>query len=74
MATLDPICILVKSVRYSRILRKLVSGGNRWVAKVFGVIAILLAYLSAFTDHMNFWTIHGDATRWAGIPVSLSGT
>jgi hypothetical protein len=43
--------------------------GNRWVLKVFSVIALLLAFFSAFTDRMNFLVIDGDATRWAGIAV-----
>jgi protein-S-isoprenylcysteine O-methyltransferase Ste14 len=47
--------------------------GNRWVLKAFSVIAILLAFLSAFTDRINFWTLDGDATRWAGIAVYVIG-
>jgi protein-S-isoprenylcysteine O-methyltransferase Ste14 len=47
--------------------------GNRWVLKVFSMIAILLTFFSAFTDRINFWTIDGDATRWVGIAVYFIG-
>src|SRR5215469_14037267 len=40
---------------------------NRWVLAVFGVIALLMAYFSAFTDRVGFWTLDGEAVRWTGV-------
>ena len=47
--------------------------GNRWVIAAFGVIAILGAWLPAYTDRHEFWTIDGDAVRWAGVILFLLG-
>jgi protein-S-isoprenylcysteine O-methyltransferase Ste14 len=47
--------------------------GNRWVIGAFSVLAILLAYLSAFTDRHDFWTIDGDAVRWVGFVLFVVG-
>jgi protein-S-isoprenylcysteine O-methyltransferase Ste14 len=47
--------------------------GNRWVIGAFSVLAILLAYFSAFTDRHDFWTIGGDAIRWAGFVLFAVG-
>ncbi len=47
--------------------------GNRWVLKAFSLIAILLAFLAAYTDRIGFWTIDGDAVRWAGVAVYVVG-
>ena len=48
--------------------------GNRWVLAAFSVLAILLAYLSAYTDRHDFWTIDGDAARWTGIWLLVVGS
>ena len=48
--------------------------GNRWVLGVFSVLAILLAYLSAYTDRVGFWTIDGDAVRWTGFALLMVGS
>ncbi len=48
--------------------------GNRWVLKAFSGIAILLAYLSAYTDRIDFWTIDGDQTRWVGLAAFVAGS
>ena len=48
--------------------------GNRWVLKAFSGIAILLAYLSAYTDRIDFWTIDGDRTRWVGLAAFVAGS
>ena len=37
---------------------------NRWVIAVFAVIGFLNAYLPAYTDRKELWTI--DGTRFAG--------
>ena len=47
--------------------------GNRWVLGAFTVIAILMAYFSAYTDRIGFWTIDGDSMRWVGVVVCASG-
>ena len=40
---------------------------NRWVIPVFMVLGLALAYLPAYTDRIDFWTIDGEVTRWAGV-------
>jgi len=47
--------------------------GNRWVLAAFGVIAILIAYLPAFTDRKGILVIDGDSTRWFGIVLYFLG-
>ncbi|MBV8108318.1 MAG: isoprenylcysteine carboxylmethyltransferase family protein, partial [Hyphomicrobiales bacterium] len=47
--------------------------GNRWVLAAFGVIGILLAYLPAYTDRKDFWTLDGDAIRWLGVVLAAAG-
>ncbi|MBV9303045.1 MAG: isoprenylcysteine carboxylmethyltransferase family protein [Acidobacteriaceae bacterium] len=47
--------------------------GNRWVIGAFSMLAILLAYFSALTDRHDFWTIDGDAVRWAGFVLFVLG-
>jgi protein-S-isoprenylcysteine O-methyltransferase Ste14 len=47
--------------------------GNRWVLAAFGVIAILIAYLPAFTDRKGILVIDGDTTRWLGIVLFFCG-
>jgi protein-S-isoprenylcysteine O-methyltransferase Ste14 len=47
--------------------------GNRWVLSAFSVISLLMAFFSAYTDRIGFWTIDGDATRWVGVVVCLAG-
>jgi len=48
--------------------------GNRRVLGAFGVLAVLLAYFSAYTDRHDFWTIDGDATRWIGFVLLIVGS
>jgi protein-S-isoprenylcysteine O-methyltransferase Ste14 len=48
--------------------------GNRWVLGAFSVLAILLAYFSAYTDRRDFWTIDGDAARWTGVVLLVVGS
>jgi protein-S-isoprenylcysteine O-methyltransferase Ste14 len=47
--------------------------GNRWVIPVFGVIGFLNAYLPAYTDRKELWTIDGDAIRWLGVVLFAAG-
>jgi protein-S-isoprenylcysteine O-methyltransferase Ste14 len=47
--------------------------GNRWVLPVFGVIGFLNAYLPAYTDRKDLWTIDGDPIRWLGVVLFAAG-
>jgi protein-S-isoprenylcysteine O-methyltransferase Ste14 len=46
---------------------------NRWVIAVFGVIGLLNAYLPAYTDRRELWTIDGDTMRWLGVVLFAAG-
>lgn len=37
------------------------------------MIGVLSAYLPAYTDRLDFWTIDGDATRWLGLALFTVG-
>jgi protein-S-isoprenylcysteine O-methyltransferase Ste14 len=47
--------------------------GNRWVIVVFALIGLLDAYLPAYTDRKEFWTIDGDTIRWLGVVLFAAG-
>ncbi len=47
--------------------------GNRWVLLAFGVIGLLSAWLPAYTDRKEFWTIDGDTVRWIGVALYAAG-
>ena len=46
---------------------------NRWVIAAFGVIGVLAAYLPAYTDRKELWTIDGEAVRWLGVVLFAAG-
>lgn len=46
---------------------------NRWVLVAFGVIGLLAAYLPAYTDRIDVWTIDGDTVRWIGVVLFVVG-
>jgi hypothetical protein len=46
---------------------------NRWVIVAFGLIGLLDAYLPAYTDRKEFWTLDGDAIRWLGVVLFAAG-
>jgi len=46
---------------------------NRWVLAAFGLIGLLEAWLPAYTDRADVWTIDGDATRWLGVMLFAIG-
>lgn len=46
---------------------------NRWVLPVFGVLGVLSAWLPAYTDRHEFWTIDGDGMRWIGVVLFAAG-
>lgn len=47
--------------------------GNRWVVAAFGLIGFLSAYLPAYTDRREIWTIDGDTIRWLGVVLFAGG-
>ncbi len=47
--------------------------GNRWVLGALAVIAVLMAYFSAYTDRIGFWTLDGDTMRWVGVVLCAAG-
>ena len=47
--------------------------GNRWGLAAFGLIGLLMAYLPAYTDRKEFWTLDGDAIRWIGVALFAAG-
>jgi protein-S-isoprenylcysteine O-methyltransferase Ste14 len=46
---------------------------NRWVIAVFGVIGFFNAYLPAYTDRKELWTLDGDTIRWLGVVLFAAG-
>jgi protein-S-isoprenylcysteine O-methyltransferase Ste14 len=46
---------------------------NRWVIAAFLLIGLLLAYLPAYTDREDFWTLDGNAIRWLGVVLFTIG-
>src|SRR5215467_12989185 len=47
--------------------------GNRWVIAVFVIVGFLNAYLPAYTDRKDLWTIDGDTIRWLGVALFAVG-
>jgi protein-S-isoprenylcysteine O-methyltransferase Ste14 len=47
--------------------------GNRWVLIAFLLLGLLDAYLPAYTDRKELWTIDGDTTRWLGVVLFVAG-
>jgi protein-S-isoprenylcysteine O-methyltransferase Ste14 len=46
---------------------------NRWVIGAFALIGLLTAYLPAYTDRKELWTLDGDAIRWLGVVLFAAG-
>jgi protein-S-isoprenylcysteine O-methyltransferase Ste14 len=46
---------------------------NRWVIAALGAIGLLSAWLPAYTDRKEFWTIDGDVVRWIGVILYAAG-
>jgi protein-S-isoprenylcysteine O-methyltransferase Ste14 len=46
---------------------------NRWVFIAFTLISLLSAIVPAYADRIGFWTIDGEATRWAGVILYTLG-
>jgi protein-S-isoprenylcysteine O-methyltransferase Ste14 len=46
---------------------------NRWVIVAIGLIGLLTAWLPAWCDRKDFWTLDGDALRWLGVALFAAG-
>ena len=46
---------------------------NRWVVAALGVLAIIDAYLPAYTDRIDFLTFGGEGVRWLGFLLYTVG-
>src|SRR5216683_485801 len=46
---------------------------NRWVISALGLIGLLSAWLPAYTDRKEFWTLDGDGVRWIGVALYAGG-
>jgi protein-S-isoprenylcysteine O-methyltransferase Ste14 len=46
---------------------------NRWVLPAFGLIGLLSAFLPAYTDRLDLWTIGGEGVRWLGVVLFIAG-
>jgi protein-S-isoprenylcysteine O-methyltransferase Ste14 len=46
---------------------------NRWVLIAFSILGALGAFLPAYTDRRDFWTIDGDTVRWLGVILFAVG-
>jgi protein-S-isoprenylcysteine O-methyltransferase Ste14 len=46
---------------------------NRWVIVAFALIGLLSAYLPAYTDRKEIWTLDGEAIRWLGVVLFALG-
>jgi protein-S-isoprenylcysteine O-methyltransferase Ste14 len=47
--------------------------GNRWVFVAFALLALLLAYVPAYCDRRDIWTIEGETVRWIGVVLFVLG-
>ncbi len=79
-----PALVAVALVTVASSIAALFSGGNmspgvredrsnRWVIAVFTIIGLLLAYIPAYADRMDFRTIDGNAVRWFGSVLFTAG-
>jgi protein-S-isoprenylcysteine O-methyltransferase Ste14 len=46
---------------------------NRWVLIAFALLGVLAAYLPAYTDRREMWTLDGEAIRWLGLALFAAG-
>ncbi|HMF29612.1 MAG TPA: isoprenylcysteine carboxylmethyltransferase family protein [Candidatus Cybelea sp.] len=47
--------------------------GNRWVLIPIIGLGLAGAFVPAWTDRIGFWTVDGEAVRWAGVALTLIG-
>jgi protein-S-isoprenylcysteine O-methyltransferase Ste14 len=46
---------------------------NRWILLPFLVLGFILAWLPAYTDRRDIWTIDGDTVRYLGLALFVIG-
>ena len=46
---------------------------NRWIFLPFLVLGFVLAWLPAYTDRRDIWTLDGDAVRYLGLALYVVG-
>jgi protein-S-isoprenylcysteine O-methyltransferase Ste14 len=46
---------------------------NRWVLAALGLIGLLAAWLPAYCDREDLWTLDGDVVRWLGVALFAAG-
>jgi protein-S-isoprenylcysteine O-methyltransferase Ste14 len=46
---------------------------NRWIIGALSLIGLLSAWLPAYTDRKELWTLDGDAVRWIGVALYAGG-
>jgi protein-S-isoprenylcysteine O-methyltransferase Ste14 len=48
---------------------------NRWVLAAFAILGLLIGWLPALTDRLDWGTIDGETTRWIGVALfTIGGT
>jgi protein-S-isoprenylcysteine O-methyltransferase Ste14 len=47
--------------------------GNRWIIVAVALLGLLAAYLPAYTDRKDFWTLDGETMRWCGVVLYAAG-
>jgi protein-S-isoprenylcysteine O-methyltransferase Ste14 len=47
--------------------------GNRWVIAAVALLGLLAAYLPAYTDRKDSWTLDGETMRWLGVVLFVTG-
>src|SRR5262245_51092290 len=47
---------------------------NRWIFLPILVLGVVLAWLPAYTDRRDIWTIDGDAGRYLGLALFVVGS
>jgi protein-S-isoprenylcysteine O-methyltransferase Ste14 len=47
--------------------------GNRWIIVAVALLGLLAAYLPAYTDRQDFWTLDGETMRWCGVVLYAAG-
>ena len=46
---------------------------NRWVFLPLAAVGLANAYLPAYTDRMNLWTLDGQGVRWLSVAFYIAG-
>lgn len=46
---------------------------NRWVIPALLLISLVMAYLPAYADRTDWWTLDGDVVRWLGVVLFTFG-